>query len=146
MKNILTKTILEQVDVDALQPDFTLLKSLPKSQAAKTKALIFDKDKSTLAILTTNEKPDMLKVLLDELTHKKLKYTVYYTDPDSFDHALLWYDQMELQEAIAAKATESKAQASGQSAEKLLQDLYAQRGTLDDGQFINEIIKLTYQA
>ena len=146
MKNTLTKTILEQVDVDSLQPDFSLLKSISKAQAAKTRALIFDKDKTSLAILTTNEKPDLLKILLDNLTNKKIKYQLYYTDPDSFEHSLLWYDQMELQDSLAAKDKESKAQASGQSAEKLLQDLYTKRNDMDDGKFVTEIIKLTYQA
>ena len=44
MKNVLTKTILEQIDVEALQPDFSLLKIIPKTQATTAKALIFDKD------------------------------------------------------------------------------------------------------
>ncbi len=44
MKNILTKTILEQIDVEALQPDFSVLKSISKTQAASSKALIFDKE------------------------------------------------------------------------------------------------------
>lgn len=44
MKNIVTKTILEQVDVEALTPDFSVLKAIPKSQAISAKALIFDKD------------------------------------------------------------------------------------------------------
>ena len=44
MKNILTKTILEQVDVEALLPDFSVLKVIPKAQAVSAKALIFDKD------------------------------------------------------------------------------------------------------
>lgn len=64
MKNTLTKTILEVNDVDALQPDFAVLRILPKDQAEKAQALIFDKDKSTLAVLTTNNHPDILQKLL----------------------------------------------------------------------------------
>ena len=44
MKNIITKTILEQVDVEALQPDFSLLKLFSKQQAVAAKALVFDKE------------------------------------------------------------------------------------------------------
>jgi hypothetical protein len=44
MKNTLTKTILELMDVEALQPDFSVLKVIPKTQAIASKALIFDKD------------------------------------------------------------------------------------------------------
>lgn len=146
MKNTITKTILEQIDVEALQPDFSLLKLFSKQQAAAAKALVFDKEWSTLAILTTNEKPDVLQKILEWLAAKKYKYKIFYTDGQSFDRALIWYDQMEMQEAMVQKQLQEKATASGQSAEKLLHDLYDQRGTMDDGQFVNEMIKLTFQA
>jgi len=100
----------------------------------------------TLAILTTNEKPDDLRKLLDMLTQKKLKYKLYYTDARAFEKALLWYDQMELQDAMIQKQQQEKATAVGQSAEKLLQDLYEQRAAMDDGKFVNEMIRLTFQS
>jgi type II secretory ATPase GspE/PulE/Tfp pilus assembly ATPase PilB-like protein len=53
---------------------------------------------------------------------------------------------MELQDAMVQKQMQEKATAVGQSAEKLLQDLYAQRTTMDDGKFVNEMIRLTFQA
>lgn len=146
MKNILTKTILEQVDVEALLPDFSVLKVIPKPQAVSAKALIFDKDWAILAILTTNEKPDILQKILDTFTAKKIKFKLYYTDGQSFDKALLWYDQLEMQEALVQKQILANATATGKSAEKYLQDLYSQRWAMDDGQFINEIIRLTFQS
>jgi hypothetical protein len=96
--------------------------------------------------LTTNEKPDILQKILDTFTAKKIKFKLYYTDGQSFDKALLWYDQLELQEALVQKQLLATATATGKSAEKFLQDLYSQRGAMDDGQFINEIIRLTFQA
>jgi hypothetical protein len=44
MKNQITKTILELTDVEALQPDFSVLRAIPKAQAAAAKTLIFDKE------------------------------------------------------------------------------------------------------
>ncbi len=146
MKNTLTKTILEMIDVEALQPDFSVLKILSKDQAEKAQALIFDKDKTTLAILTTNNYPDVLQKILETLAAKKYKTNLYYTDPEAFEKAILWYDQMELQEALEMKKTQEQAKATGRSAEQALQELYAKRDTIDDGQFISEIIKLTFQA
>jgi len=146
MKNILTKAILEQTDVDALQPDFSLLRVIAKDQAIKAQTLLFDKEGSTVAILTTNEKPDSLKKIITSLEEKKLKYKLYYTDPVSFEHAALWYDQMEIQDAMLAEKAHQNATATGQSAENLLQELYKQRNNFDDGKFVNEIIRLTFQA
>jgi type IV pilus assembly protein PilB len=134
------------MDVEALQPDFSVLKVIPKAQAMAAKALIFDKDWATLAILTTNEKPDILQSLLTTFTDKKLKYKLYYTDGEAFDKALLWYDQMQIQDEMVQKQLLVNATATGKSAEKLLSDLYTQRNAMDDGQFVNEIIRLTFQA
>jgi hypothetical protein len=96
--------------------------------------------------LTTNEKPDILQSLLTTFTDKKLKYKLYYTDGEAFDKALLWYDQMQIQDEMVQKQLLVNATATGKSAEKLLSDLYTQRNAMDDGQFVNEIIRLTFQA
>lgn len=96
--------------------------------------------------MTTNEKPDILQKFLDVFTAKKIKYKLYYTDGQSFDKALLWYDQLEMQEALAQKQQLANATATGKSAEALLQELYDKRANMDDGQFINEIIRLTFQS
>ena len=146
MKNTVTKTILEQIDVEALQPDFSVLKAIPKAQAASAKALIFDKDGPILAILTTNEKPDLLQKVLETFNAKKIKYKLYYTDPQAFERALLWYDQMDMQDALIQKQQQENATATGKSAEKFLQDLYDKRASIDDGEFVNELIRLTFQS
>lgn len=146
MKNALSKTILENKDVQILLPDFWLLRLLSKEQASSAEALVFDREKNTLAVLTTNQKPELLQNILAQLSAKKFKCQVYYTDPVSFQEALSWYDQMELQESIEAQKKQEKAQATWSSAEALLQELYNKRNDFDDGGFINEMIKLTFQA
>lgn len=146
MKNQITKTILELIDVEALQPDFSVLKAIPKAQAAAAKTLIFDKEWATLAILTTNETPELLQKILQSFTEKKLKYQLFYTDTIAFEKALIWYEQMEMQDTLLQKQMLANATATGKSAEKLLQDLYDQRSNLEDGKFVNEIIRLTFQA
>lgn len=146
MKNKLTKTILEKTDVEALQPDFSLLKLLPKQQAESAEALIFDREKNTLAILTTNQKVQALQNLLAQLEKQNFKHQLYYTAPETFQTVLSWYDQMEMMEALEAKEKQAKAQATGQSAEEIVQELYQKRTTMDDGEFISEIIKMTFQT
>lgn len=132
--------------MQALQPDFSVLKMMSKEQAEKMQTVFFDKDTTTVAVLTTNMQPVLLEKVLKGLADKKRKYTVYYTDEVSFHQALGRYDQMELHDALQVKQEQAQVRATGESAEKVLQDVYAKRVTLDDGMFINEMIRLTFQA
>lgn len=146
MATQLTKKILEQEDVKALQPNFSLVKYLPKEISEKAQTIVFDGDKNRLMLLTTNVNDLAVKSIVDQLTVKGYKPELYYTDPESFKIALAWYDSISKQEIQDAEDKANTQNALGQSAEDMLQKLYAEKQNYDDGNFLHEIIRLTYQA
>jgi hypothetical protein len=66
----LTKTILEIADLQAMQPDFSVIKILERDQCESMQTIIFAKEKNTLKVLTTNNFPDQLKKLIKMLEDK----------------------------------------------------------------------------
>lgn len=70
MATQLTKKILEQEDVQALQPNFAFVKLLPKEIAEKAETLVFDGDKSRLMLLTTNVNSAAVNSIVQQLTVK----------------------------------------------------------------------------
>ena len=146
MVNILLKKILEIEDVAAIQPNFALLAKLTKEQASQAQTLIFDAVKNTLRLLTTNENPPAVDTITQNLQKKGYKTELYYTDVVSFQTALAWYDQMAQHQAETAEATAHTQNAQGSSAEEMIQKLYDEKQNYDDGKFLGEMIRLTYQS
>jgi len=70
MATQLTKKILEQEDVKAIQPNFTFVKYLPKEISEKAQTIVFDGDKSHLMLLTTNANTLAVKAITDQLVAK----------------------------------------------------------------------------
>jgi hypothetical protein len=66
----LTKSILELEEIKKIQPDFSQIKIIDKDTCEKIQVIIFDKDKSTLKLLTTNNFPKQLQKLLLMLEEK----------------------------------------------------------------------------
>jgi len=66
----LTKTILEIADLQAMQPDFGVIKLLEKDKCEAMQTIIFAKEKNTLKVLTTNNFPEQLQKLLKMLEDK----------------------------------------------------------------------------
>lgn len=146
MATQLTKKILEKEDVKALQPNFTYVKYLPQEISAKAETVVFDGEKNRLQLLTTNANTLAVKSIVDQLATKGYKTELYYTDPDAFQIAIGWYDTIVKQEKTEAEERQLQQNALGQSAEEMLQKLYAEKQQMDDGKFLGEIIRLTYQA
>lgn len=146
MLNQLTKKILEQEDVKALQPDFVYVKMLPKELATKAQTIIFDGNKTALMLLTTNANSAAVDSITQQLTVKGYKPELYYTDAVSFSVALERYEKLSQNESRAAEQKSFQQNALGKSAEEILQKLYSEKQNYDDGQFLHEIIRLTYQA
>lgn len=146
MANEVTKKILEQEDVKALQPNLTFVKYLPKEISEKAETIVFGGEKTHLKLLTTNVNTLAVQSITDQLAAKGYKTELFYTDSDSFRIALQRYDSINQQEAQAAQDQAETQNALGKSAEALLQKLYAEKANYDDGNFLNEIIRLTYQA
>lgn len=66
----LTKKILEQEDVKAIQPNFTFVKYLPKEISEKAQTVVFDGDKNHLQLITTNVNSLAVKSIIEQLTAK----------------------------------------------------------------------------
>lgn len=60
--------------------------------------------------------------------------------------ALKWYDDISVQETEAEEQRARQQNALGQSAEEMLQKLYAEKQNYEDGNFLHEVIRLTYQS
>lgn len=72
--------------------------------------------------------------------------TTHYTDPQSFQTCLTRYDQAEHRSSQLSQELAHKQQASGNEAIKLIHNLFNERGKYSESDFINEIIRLSYQA
>ncbi len=143
----LIKTILEHEAIQALEPDFSLLTLIPKAVAQQAQLLIFGKEKrKELKILTTNNHPDEVKKLLHQIEQKGYLYKLFYTTNEGFALALERYDTLEQQEKEKAELRQQSAKAEGKSAISLMKEEFEQRESQDPAQFINTIIRLSFQA
>lgn len=146
MATQLTKKILEEEDVKALKPNFTYVKYLPEETSTKAQTIVFDGEKNRLQLLTTNVNTLAVQSITEQLHAKGYKTELYYTDPDSFKIAINWYSQISQEEKEEAEERALQQNALGQSAEDMLQKLYNEKQNYEDGKFLGEIIRLTYQA
>lgn len=146
MTQTLTKKILELEDIKNIKPDMNLLPIISKNIAQKVEALVFDKDKKKLFLLTTNNYPQLLSQVLDRILAKWYKVEFFYTDDDSFKYAMSWYDESEAQEQKAQEEIEHRQTVSGKEAEEMIKKVYEERNRLTETEFIHELIRLSYQA
>lgn len=143
----LIKTILENEEIQALEPDFSLLTLIPKAVAQQAQLLIFGKEKrKELKILTTNNHPDEVKKLLHKIEQKGYLYQLFYTTNEGFALALQRYDTLEQQEKEKAELRQQSAKAEGKSAISLMKEEFEQRESQDPAQFITTLIRLSFQA
>lgn len=141
------KTILELADVQALQADFSRLKKIPKEKAEKDQVLFYNKDAdNTILVLTTNNLPDSLKSIVQQVENQWWKVKIFYTSPEWFSYALTRYDQMSQQEQAQTDKIHEQQQAKGLSAIKILQWLYETRASMDPWDFIMQVIRLSFQS
>ncbi len=142
----LTKTILEIADLQAMQPDFSVIKLLEKEKCEAMQTIIFAKEKNTLKILTTNNFPDQLQKLLKMLEDKGYRYELFYTSVEGFGYALGRYDQLINQEVRFQEEKRAEKLAIGKWAIAVIQKLFEKRDTMDPGEFIMQLISLSFQA
>lgn len=142
----LTKSILELEEIKKIQPDFSQIKIIDKDTCEKIQVIIFDKDKSTLKLLTTNNFPKQLQKLLLMLEEKWYKNEIYYTSIDWFNYAIGWYDQLLLQEQRFQEQERAEKQAVWKWAIAVIQQIFEKRNSIDPWEFIMQIIKLAFQT
>lgn len=146
MLNTLTKTILELSDVQWLKPNFELIGILPKPIATAVQAVIFDGEKNRLSILTTNNFPTQLQQIIQRLESQGYICTLYYTDPAALEQALTWYDAKQQAEATAAAETLAQKEAAWANALSLITKTYDERSTRDEGDFIVDMVRYSFQS
>lgn len=140
------KKILERKDVEQLHPKLTLLPVIPQTLAEKTQTIAFDQQDKTLFLLTTNNNPELHHQILDKLEAKGYEFDIYYTDSDAFTYALSWYQQLHDKQSSEQDKFDYLHSVSGNEAVALIKDAYAHLERYSEGEFINEILRLSYQA
>ncbi|MDD2537426.1 MAG: GspE/PulE family protein [Candidatus Absconditabacteria bacterium] len=147
MTNPLINTILELNDVQALQVDFSQLQKIPKEHAEKIQTILYYKDSENfIYILTTNNHPEELQKIIKQLAEKGVKTKVFYTSVEGFLYALKRYDELEQIETKKQEEHTIQQQAEGKSAVKIIQQLYETRDSKDPGDFIMEMVRLSFQS
>lgn len=143
----LIKTIIETTEIQNLKPDFSVLKIIPKDIAEQAQTLIFSSpDKHSLQLLTTNNLPDKTQHLIEQLHAKGFSTQLFYTTSEGFSQALSRYQKLNQQEHLAHLQAEKEKKADGKSAISFLTEIYDKRDSLEPGEFIKEIIRLSFQA
>ena len=143
----LINSILENEEILQLKPDFSRLVFIPKDIASKTQTLVFAEEKRReLSILTTNNFPEELKKILHEFERKWYTTKIFYTTPEWFATGLNWYDQLEEQKQEEQVKIATAAKADGKSAISIMKEEYEARESKDPAEFINTIIRLSFQA
>lgn len=143
----LIKTILEHEEIQSLKPDFSLLNLIPKKTAEQAQLLIFGKEKrKELKLLTTNNYPNELQKLLQHITNQGYTYQLFYTTNEGFSTALKRYEEREQQEYSKTLKRQNEEKAEWKSAISIMKEQFEQRETQDPAQFINTLIRLSFQA
>lgn len=140
------KTILEMADLQAMQPDFSVIKLIEKQKCENIQTIVFGKEKNTLKILTTNNFPDLLQKLLKMLEEKWYRYELFYTSTEWFAYALGRYDQLIKQETRLQEDKRAEKLAIGKWAISIMQKLFQKKDSMDPGEFILQIISMAFQA
>jgi type II secretory ATPase GspE/PulE/Tfp pilus assembly ATPase PilB-like protein len=147
MATPLIDTILEVDDVQALQVDFSQLQKIPRETAEKIQTIIYYKDPEHFVyILTTNSYPEELSKITKQLTDQGLKTKVFYTSIEGFLEALTRYNQLAEQQSHQQEQQRIQQQAEGKSALQIIKQLYDKRLTMDPGDFIMEVVRLSFQS
>ena len=147
MPNQLINTILEVNDVQALQVDFSQLKKIPRENALSIQVILYYKDEDNYVyLLTTNNHPEELKKIEDQLENQWLKTKVYYTSVEWFTEWIKWYDKLEAEEKQEQQEHEQREKAEWNSAISLMKQFFTKKDSLDPGEFILEMVRLWFQS
>ena len=142
----ISKTILEIPELQQIQPDPTAIRILDKENCENIQAIIYAKDKNIVKVLTTNNFPDKVEKLVKMLEEKGLKSDLYYTSSEGFGFALSWYEQLLAGEQRLIDEQRAEKQAIGKWAIAVMQKLFEKRDTMDPGDFIMQVVSLSFQA
>jgi len=142
----LTKTILELDDIQKIKADLEAIKIISRETCEKVQVLIFAKEKNTLKVLTTNNFPEPLQKIIRMLEDRNYKHKIFYTSTETFKYALKRYDQYEKVEKEKVETAQIQREAAGKWAVSMIQQLFEKRESMDPGEFITEMVRLSFQS
>lgn len=146
MQNTLTKKILDINDIRWINPNFETLKIIPKKTALHIQAIIFDINKKKLSVLTTNNNPQIIAQTFEKISAKGYSFEFYYTDESAFELALSWYEKLQKLEETKRLELEERKNVLWKDAVSMIKKIFSERNVYDEWAFIQELIRLSYQA
>lgn len=114
--------------------------------AQKTQTVVFGQDGMTLKLLTTNNFPELYHQMEDKLQVDGYQFETFYTDTDTFTQALKRYDQLAARQRTQQETYDRRHTATGKDAIDLIKETYKNKEDYTEGVFIDEILRLSYQA
>lgn len=147
MYKSITKKILELWDVREIVPNFDVLKILSKDLSKKAESIFFWIDKNTIFVLTTNRFTNILNLVIQKINQNaSYSFDYFYTDESWFDYALTRYDKLEEMELNKKFDSDTKQNAVWIDAIWLIKKIYDDRDSYSESDFINEMIRLSFQS
>lgn len=143
--NHIDKIILEPSDVQNINPNWEIIKKLDKNTASDLQLVIFDYDErmDQTHIITTNNKPQEIS---NFISTNYPKNKIYYTDDIGFAICINWYNIANMKQDKINGIYNYEQSVNWLEAEKLMKKHYEERNTLEEGYFVNEIIRLGFMA
>ena len=137
--------IYQLEDIQKLEPNLEAL-SLVTEQTAKTsQTLVFDQDAESVYILTTNNFPNLYHQVEDRLVAAWHSITAFFTDSESFEYAMQWYDALHKRNKNIAKDKKDRLDAKGQEALEIIKETIADHTKFTEEEFIYQLLRLSFQ-
>jgi type II secretory ATPase GspE/PulE/Tfp pilus assembly ATPase PilB-like protein len=141
-----SKQILETPDIEAISPELPFLALVPRSMAEKTQTFAFGQEGDHLLVLTTNNFSNLYHQTIDKLQALWYTCSVFFTDTSGIQSALKRYDRLEKQEKEQVAQYQYAHHVTGEDAIDLIKQVYKKKDSLNEWTFIDEILRLGYQA
>lgn len=140
------KSILEIEDIENIKPNFDAIKILNKTLCEEAQTIIFDKQENVLDIISTNINTEKLNEIINKLHEKWLWTEIYYTSLEWFSQAMKWYEDYENMQKKTEESAKQEKVASWVWAIWMIKQIFEKRETMDPGEFIMEVIRLSFQT
>lgn len=141
MSKIITDTELQNLSIF-----YGALQHIPREEAMQKEIIIFDDREHTISLITTNNHPEAYHELVAAYQAKWYEINDFFTDETGFAVALKRYDKWEQEQQQQLLVHQQRIHAAGQDAILLLQETYKKRAGYSEGWFLQEILRLAYQA
>ncbi len=138
--------IVTKDNIKTLEVQYSTLSYLSKQEARDSQCIIFNESGQSVSVLTTNNFPEKYHTLIDTYIQKWYEINPFFTDEAWFLEALSWYDDREKEKQETHSVHQQRIHASGQDAITLLQETYVKRAAYSEWWFLQEILRLAYQA